>query len=255
MARISAARNSSPDPQVQLTAFENLLGALYWDGHILGKEYRTILLPTECVLYAFIPAHDALDEPTWNTYISAFMAKLAGAGLSSPAVSILGKAEEVSSACDCLHSSWLILYTNLFEIHSPLKCGDCFRPVPLYRLPRLNHGEFYDVLGWATSYKSCDSLWLGSSTGEQFGSRELSRIDSSLSRRGLKICAELEAKTGKPVYYCLWHYYGRSDKLERARKCPKCGLQWLLTKPVHRFFDFRCDNCRLLSTIAANFRQ
>ena len=162
-------------PRRQLYAFDDLVGSLVQDGHVLGRENRTILLPAECVLYAFLPARDALEPFTWNFYVKQSMENLADAGHSMPQVEILGKAEEVSNACECPNSTWFILFTHLFEVHSPVKCGDCFQPVPLYRLPRPKDGGFYRLWQWAQDYKACDTLWLNASTGVRFGTRELSR--------------------------------------------------------------------------------
>ena len=143
MARISCIRGPSPDPQRQLYAFDDLVSSLIQDGHILGRENRIILLPDECVLYAFLPAGDALEPTTWNPHVKQSMENLADVELRLPQVEILGKAEEVSIACECPNSTWFILFTHLFEVHSPVKCGDCFHPVPLYRLPRPKNGGFY----------------------------------------------------------------------------------------------------------------
>ena len=256
MAKISAARLHPPeDSDEQLTAFSDLIGPLAQDGHILGDGHRIIALENELALYAAIPAEDALEKSNWNSWVTQSIEKLASVGLGDLELSILGPLHEEWPACACTDRTYLILYTNLFEIAPPVKCGDCRCPVPLYRLPRMEHDSFYRVRGWDSDYKSCDSLWLNSSTGGRFGARELERIDSSLSRCGLELCAELEASTGKPVYFYLWHYYGRSSKQELARKCPKCGAEWLLAEPLHGLFDFRCDPCRLLSSIAADFRR
>jgi len=46
----------------------------------------------------------------------------------------------------------------------------------------------------------------------------------------------------------------RSLSAEMRRKCPGCRGPWLLKKPLHGKFDFRCDKCHLLSNIAWNIR-
>ena len=250
MARISCARDAAGDSERQLSAFWDLVGVLSKDGHILGQDYWPLRLPDEWALYAFVPAADALAESTWNSYITERIEKLAELSMSRPEITILGNAVDVPSACKCLDSSWLVLQTDSLEIDSPVKCGDCIHPIPLYRLPRPEHNEFYEVLCWASDYKSCEKLWLNSSTGERLGTHELSWVDSSLSKRGMKICAELEAKVGKPVYYYLWRHYGSGTKFEKQRKCPKCGGEWRLEEPLHRLLHFRCDKCRIVSTIA-----
>jgi predicted nucleic acid-binding Zn ribbon protein len=86
--------------------------------------------------------------------------------------------------------------------------------------------------------------------GERFALREMGRHDSRLSQRGRAICGNIEELTGRPAYYHLHRYYGRSYRKEAERRCPECGGEWRLPETWHRLFDFRCDNCRLLSNMA-----
>ncbi|MET0243765.1 MAG: DUF2310 family Zn-ribbon-containing protein [Flavitalea sp.] len=32
--------------------------------------------------------------------------------------------------------------------------------------------------------------------------------------------------------------------------CPGCNCVWVLSKPLHAFYDVKCDKCRLLSNFA-----
>lgn len=129
-------------------------------------------------------------------------------------------------------------------------CGRCFDPVPLYRAPpTYDKSEFYNVTAWVSDYHACDTLQMNCRTGERFGIREMSEAGSSLSQRGRGLCADIEKGTGKPTYY-LFRYVRRTTReKERARRCPLCGSDWLLEKPW-QIFDFRCEACRLVSTLS-----
>jgi len=145
----------------------------------------------------------------------------------------------------------MILFTTHLEVQSPVRCGDCFGPVPLYALPpTYNDEEHYGVVKWAADYQACDRLQMGCATGERFGLREMSHFGSSLSRRGREVCRVIERKTGTPTYYHLFRWKGRGLAAERRRACPGCGGAWLLPARRHERFDFRCEACRLLSNIA-----
>lgn len=90
--------------------------------------------------------------------------------------------------------------------------------------------------------------------GGRFGIFQLSKHESSLSKRGRDICDRLTFTTGIPTYYYLLKLSGRGLKAEQNRKCPSCNGEWLLEEVLHGVFDFKCDNCRLLSNIAWSVR-
>jgi predicted nucleic acid-binding Zn ribbon protein len=201
--------------------------------------------------HVFVPANDAFNPQFNNEWILQRWQEAKLTGLSEPEIAEIGDDPSEPDGCQCVDPGSLILFTTYLEIQSPVRCGDCFLPVPLYRLPRFMSGEFVEVITWASAYKSCDSLFMGSSTGERFGYREMSRVNSSLSLRGREICKHFELGTGKPTYYYLHRYYGRSRSVEAARKCPGCERQWLLKQKWHSLFDFRCEVCRLVSCLSS----
>ena len=82
----------------------------------------------------------------------------------------------------------------------------------------------------------------------------MSRLDSALTKSGLENCRLISAITKKPVYYYFYRGNGRKMAVEKKRKCPKCGGDWLLDEPWHGKFDFKCDKCHLLSNIAWDVR-
>jgi len=174
-------------------------------------------------------------------------------------IKIIPLSEDPFSAetCTCKKPSFYILYTNYICLESPLRCGDCFNPLPLYKIPsaETNRGELHDqIKSWRSDYQNCDCLQMGCTVGEKFGERELFRHDSNLSTQGLAICNTIAKETGIATYYYLLRSKGRNLTSEKKRKCPSCGGDWLLDEPLHDIFDFKCDRCRLLSNIAFSIR-
>src|SRR5439155_18113570 len=129
-----------------------------------------------------------------------------------------------------------ILFTHMFSSSPPVRCGTCFMPVPLYRLPHTRDAEYLNVLHWVADYRACDTLQMHCTTGERFGESQLGRVDSALSRQGRALAAELAAALDRPVYYNLFKARGRNRKTELARKCPSCGRKWHLREPWHGLF-------------------
>jgi len=251
VCKIVAQRERQQGNGAQFDAFGGLVGAYRLDGHVLGRELMTVSLDQRIEAYVFVPAGDAFDPATENEWILKRTDEAKAAGLSEPAFVTVGDDTSEPDGCSCTASNSLILFTTYIQIQSPVRCGDCFRPVPLYRLPRFKNNEFTEVISWADDWKACDSLFMGSTTGERFGYREMSQIDSSLSRHGRAICAHFEQGTGNAAYYYLHRYYGRSRAVEEARKCPGCGGEWRLAERWHNLFDFRCEKCRVVSSLSS----
>lgn len=206
-----------------------------------GPSHVAFLLVPERA--SLVPRHD-------SDYGRKNRAGLKVASVAAPRVRIVGLETDGEPECRCRRPAAYVLYTTYLDLESPLRCGDCFRPVPLYRLPRMEGGVQEDAVFWAGDFRRCDALQMNCATGERFGTREVSRLDSSLSRRGRAVCDRLQAATGVPVFHYLYRYGGRSVAKEEARRCPGCDRRWLLREPWHRLFDFRCERCRLVSNIA-----
>jgi predicted nucleic acid-binding Zn ribbon protein len=251
VCKITARKARPSEGDNQRYAFEGLLGAYRLDGHVLGRDLITASLDRQFEAYVLIPAADAFEPRFSSEWIHRDLEKAKLAGLCEPEFSIVGSDLSEPDGCECNNTTTLILFTTYLQLQSPAKCGSCFRPFPLYRLPRFESGEFVEVISWFDDYKACDSLFMNSATGERFGYREMSQVNSSLSRHGRDICKHFEQSSGKPAYYHLHRHYGRSRVLEERRKCPGCGGEWRLAERWHDFFDFRCDRCRLVSTLAS----
>lgn len=243
-------KNNSPHNDTQVRELiELLLGALRMDGQILGREHLLISTGKEFRAFLLIPEGTALDRNRANVYVIKWLSKLVDLNVEY-SWKILGSEPNSNHICNCLEPKSYILYTTYVSLETPILCGNCFGNVPLYRLPTTSNDEYSDILAWESDYKACDTLQMNCSTGERFGSFQVSRHESSLAKRGRVICDRLTASSGVPVYYYLLKSSGRSIKSERKRKCPACNNEWLLQEPLHGLFDFKCDNCRLLSNIA-----
>lgn len=231
-----------------------LLSALRMNGQICGREFPVAVTETGYVATVLLPDQDALDPVYFNRYIRNDLEKANEIGLDMPEFRILGQDVDGDEPCKCVSPSTLILYTNYVSLESPLRCGDCFRPRPLYRIPATYQDEYYNIICWQSDYQACDTLQMNCRTLERAATQQLSRADSSLSQQGIGLCKQIAELTRTPTYYRLYRYGGRSLKKEQERRCPVCGGAWLLQKPWH-LFDFRCDTCHLVSNIAWNVQK
>jgi predicted nucleic acid-binding Zn ribbon protein len=236
-----------------LRAANDWLGSLLRNGQLVDWSGVARTGPGELLAPVVLPAADSLDPRHDGRYVREARERLDAAGVQLPSLTLLGEDAEGPSVCGCAPSSLpsLVLFTTYLDAAPPVRCGACFGAVPLYRIPPTYNGdEYHDLLRWEADYQACDRLQMGCQTGERFGLREMSRLDSSLIRRGRAVCRTIEEKTGVPTYYHLFRWTGRSLAAERRRTCPGCGGAWLMSERWHDRFDFRCDPCRLLSNVA-----
>jgi predicted nucleic acid-binding Zn ribbon protein len=254
VAKLSFPGGDSCDPGKVSHALHSFFGALRMNGQLLGQEYGISFANACYRVTVLLPDADALESCHSNRYVQRAADDLHAVGLSGPNITIVGKDIEASGPCRCGKTVSHILYTNYLVVDSPLRCGNCFHPIPLYKIPPTHHDDYYDIIFWQADYQACDTLQMNCKTLEHAATRELSRFDSSLSRRGIDICGRISANTGILTYYYLYRYEGQSSKKEFQRKCPSCGESWRLDKPWHELFDFKCQRCRLLSNIAPTLK-
>jgi predicted nucleic acid-binding Zn ribbon protein len=245
----------SGNQEVGFDRIQSYLAALHQNGQILGDS-PTAKIRGGYLVFVGVPRGDATDARHGNRWVRQTAARLRDDGLRPPEIRLLGHEPDTPEACRCRRRRSLILFTNFLSDESPVRCGACFGPVPLFTLPRMGDAADYsDILRWQSAYQAMDTLHIGSGPGERFAHRQMSDVRSALSRDGREVGEQIEKKTGRPVYYYLMKHYGVSDRLERRRRCPLCKGAWLLGKPQHGIFDFRCDRCRLLSNVAFDVRS
>jgi predicted nucleic acid-binding Zn ribbon protein len=234
-----------------VNAVNGLVGAWLKNGQALSRDSHLVEEAHSLCFYVLAPDADSFHEKNLSIWGANALDKLTAKFAGHYSVTPLGRAPEVSGPCDCLQSSHYILFTNLLECSPPICCGDCFRPVRLYTLPADKNGEHSDMWSWNSDYQSCDRLQMNCGSGERFGERQMRDINSALTKQGRAICGDIESRTGVPTLYYLYQPRARSYRADTERLCPGCGAAWRLETRQHDLFDFRCDPCRLLSSIAS----
>lgn len=244
------------DDQAADDAISTLLATFRMNGQVLGREWSVSFDGKSYRTVVMAPESTSLSSRFANKHVRRAMQQLATKGLRRPEMLIRGRELQSQSSVRKARAPSYILFTSYLALESPVRASDSFRPVPLYRLPATYDGEYNDIISWQSDYQACDALQMGCATGERFGTREISDIHSSLTKRGLEICSNLRKLVRQPVYYYLYRGTGRSLSAELRRKCPSCGdSRWRLERPLHAVFDFKCNRCNLLSNIAFEFRR
>ena len=242
------------DPEKAELGIRRLLRTWRNSGQVAGAEWPLSLKMGRYRLWVMIPERNSLSRQHNNKFANEALAAMRENDLSMPKITIVGRDPNSLDEDRCRKRKSFVLYTSYVSLESPLKCGDCLNPIPLYRLPYTDDVGHHDHIHfWSLTYQRCDGLFMGSTTGEKFGYREISNFASSLTRSGLEVCKRIKKVTGLPCYYFLNRYYGRTQKEERKRRCPGCGGKWLLAERWHGRFDFRCDKCKLVSELAPDY--
>jgi len=232
---------------------QTVLAAWRMNGQVYGCEWSIFANGEAFSAMVLSPEVQSFDARFNSKYVTSAMARCEAEGLLVTC-EVLGEDVESAPACRCSSPSAYVLFTNYVSLKSPIRCMDCFHPVALYRMKVMASGEFNELISWQSDYQSCDSLQMNCTVLEQEATRELSSIDSDLSKRGLAHCKALAGLNSRPFYYYLYSGESQSLQAELERLCPGCGGEWKLTSRLHDIFDFRCDRCSLLSNIAFDVR-
>ncbi|TMP85590.1 hypothetical protein CWC05_17510 [Pseudoalteromonas ruthenica] len=239
----------------QLSAAEQAINqtvvALRANGQIIGDEFPTVLKEGFFVTRVMCPEEDSLHPLNHSPFVKFAFDKLNDAGLLAPKVKVIGQDIHANSADNCAAPSSYILYTTYLHTCSPLYCGDDFLPVPLYHIPAIANGDYKTLIKWQEDWQACDQIQINGATRCEFAAlHEISAFDSDLTRRGLDLAKRIRYLTKKPVYYYLYRVGGESLTAEQQRRCPSCDGHWHLAEPWFGLFDFRCEQCQLVSNIS-----
>ncbi len=241
---LKAAQN-----EIALDSAHSVLASLRMNGQICGTEWTLHTANNQHLARVLTPELGSLSPINRGNYVSKSIDQAEALGITIQA-SLLGEDADSTQACTCSTSSAYALFTTFLSLESPIRCLDCFQPVPLYKLPVMPSGEYYELICWQADYQSCDSLQMNCRVLEKAATREIANPTSKLSIFGRENCTTLAALSGKPFYYYLYRGHGRSLSSEQNRPCPLCNQAWHLESPLHSLFDFKCDSCRLLSNHA-----
>lgn len=219
------------------------------NGQILGGEHVVAKVPGGFRVFVRTPAKDALAEEHHSDFARQALRFATSKDLSKMKARRLGRVPYSDRECPGHPEAGLILFVDVYSPESPLRCAECFGPVPLYTVPPGERGDRQEITWWASGYRACYELLSRKGAADAFARNELENPESDLSRSGLKIRERIAASTGRRTWYYLFFAHDLDRAAEREHRCPGCGGEWLLPKPWHDEFDFRCERCALLSRL------
>ncbi len=250
--KIYISIQTDTDKTQLIESFYNLMSFYRGNGQIQGKIQSEYITKNKLCSLPYTHDKNALDEMFNNFYVNNQIKKIENLCNSKFKFKTVGKThKDYEGACTCKKSDFYVLITNFISIASPMVCGTCDKPVPLYRLPQYEDYGYMPILSWASNYIAADTLQMNCEVGERWSLNQMQSLKSQLSKQGLAICKKIETLTEIPTYYFLFNYK-KKDVEPALKRCPNCNETWYLKERLHRFYDFKCHNCRLISTISCN---
>ena len=249
--KISISINSQFDKDKLFDEFAFLLGNLRKTGQIVGAYEAPFVQEVELIAYQTTLEKTSLNKKYRDEYVVERMKNLeqwCKAKLKSEVIGNVVPFDE--PVCNCKRHDFFILFTHAFNETGAVDCGNCKGVVPIYKLTNLTPHDRYELHSWEQNYKSCDFLQLGCTVGEKWATKQMSDINSTLSRQGRKICNTLTELTGIATYYYVFNYRNITSKKDKERQCPSCNGSWLLKDRLLNFYDFKCDTCKLISSFS-----
>lgn len=231
----------------------NLLMSFYrGNGQTQGKIESQYIIKNKIVALPFTIEKKSLDKKNNNVYVTNQISKIEALSSSLLSIKTLGKTREnYNGGCQCKKSDFFILITTYISIDSPIICGNCNQSVPLYKLPIYHDFGYVPLLSWETNYQSCDRLQMNCEVGERWSLNQMQELNSQLSKQGLEICEKIQELTKTPTFYFLYNYKKyRTDQSNLP--CPGCGKSWNLKVTNDYFYDFKCEDCKIISTFSPN---
>lgn len=249
--KISISINTKFDRDKLYEEFEILMSNLCTTGQILSNYETPFITDQELVSYHTTLEKTSLSKKYFDEYTKKRVNDIEQWCNSKLITEVVGKANpDYKGVCKCKKPEFYILFTYTLNSSGLLDCGSCKKVVPLYKLTQLNYNDRHEILSWETNYKACDDLQLLCTVGEKWATRQMSDPKSQLSKQGSDICSRINEATGIPTYYYLHNYRRIAPQKDKTKLCPSCNGNWLLKDRLLDFYDFKCDNCKLLSTFS-----
>ncbi len=222
-------------------AFNAYTTALELNGQILRRHRSYTSIGNEFQLRVVAPEKTTFDDANENINVTSARERFEAAYGESVVWNCIGENKNVTGSCECKKSDYYILKGNMKDTVSPVLCGNCGNSVPLYRLPRnYSREEYYDILEWQRAYNDLNDLFK-QGLDERYAYEMLNKANSSLNVEGRRIAKALNEKTGVPVYYHMFKYYGKNKN-----ECPICGEEWKNNDEEYNV-DYICHRCRLVA--------
>jgi predicted nucleic acid-binding Zn ribbon protein len=259
-------KNPNVDRQALIYKMDDFFSAASQNGQSQDAFPLTYLYENRLICLTHTLEKTSLSRKNDNVYVKRYRSELEKMCQAKFQVKTLGKdVSQTKRMCRCKKPSSYILWTVFYSLVSPLDCGDCGDNVPLYRIPKPpvfdekgyeepGRQECFYINTWEDAYLACSRLEILSGFGERWATRQMQDHDSGLSKDGREVCRNIEKMVGVPVYYYLFNYRRLTEEQDKQRKCPECGSDWLLEEQWLGIFDFRCEPCRLVSSITCNSR-
>lgn len=224
--------------------------ALIFNGNILGRELPTAWQQDRFSSRLVIPAPDALQRAHLSSRAQQAEQQLMAAGLGYPQLQVLGM-DIMSQHSSNSAAEALVLFTTFNDNCSPLRNLADLAPVPLYQLQPAKGGDHESLIRWQIQFQALDEVQQQQSRVlKKTAENSLQQYHSALNQQGRQLAGNLSRGNGLPVYYALYSGSSKNCAAEATKPCPGCGDNWRLAQPLLAIFDFKCDNCRLLSNIA-----
>ncbi len=226
----------------------------WWEGgQVLGPFNSLVIRAKTVQTVVCIPERSALSPRHALSLTKNHLRELAKIKVHIE-TNVIGPVAGELAADSCHRPGPLLIFSTAYTDSPPVRCGRCFAPVPLYRLPPqpvkapFFNTEYDDLLTWQRDFNAMDNLWFDSSFSEKHAFRQLSNPKSELNQDGLSLRESLEDRTGRKVYYFLFaHCDIKGGNLPPDRPCPICGGKWLQKREVFTRFTHKCEKCRIVT--------
>ncbi len=164
-------------------------------------------------------------------------------------IEYLGKEVDIEGHCSCKQPGYFIFSGTPYI---PLWCGTCDSSVPLYRIPPTHEFEknYRDINSWNKENLAWSEIEFYSGE-ELFAHQQLGDLTSTHNIEAMELRSKIQHVSNTKCYYYLEELrYVKSTSEAKSRKCPSCNGNWLLKKQLHNKYDFKCDKCQILSSLA-----
>lgn len=224
---------------VELSAIlHRCLHRLRMNGQIVNREYPIAVIDNSCRVSALVPESGALSDDYANVYVRESFDALTNRGCRITC-SYHKDLDDVG-VCVCDSIDNLFLFTDYKSLESPVRCGACSLPKPLYRLKAAaEDDEYHSILSWMSDYQACDRLYMNGTTLQRATSTQLFSLNSSLTRSGREICDRMSLLLECPVYYYM-------QEKSPSNACPSCSRPWE-HQSMSNGIRKRCHSCRIVS--------
>lgn len=250
--KIAIAINSDIDKEKLYDEFIILMSSLCRTGQIIGGIESPYVAGNELICYQTTLERNSLDPQNNDEWVNLRIKNLEQGCNSKLKIEVVGQhIPFYNGICNCEQHDSYLLFTTYSNESSPIDCGTCGHQVPVYKIKGLTDEDRTGIESWEGDYISCDNLNMGCNVGEKWAIRQMSDPASQLSEFGRSICNRITEMTGIPAYYFLFNYRAISIAKDKLRKCPSCNGDWLLNEKWLEFYDFKCDKCKLVSTLTS----